>query len=76
MTAAKVSRLDINLNDAGFLRIKLPPRKIAAKQEQSVTGHQRMVTLPRSIDRGIDRRCPNVIVRRTTHETRGDVEVF
>jgi hypothetical protein len=33
MAAAKMGGIDVDLNDAGLVRIKLPPSKIAAQQE-------------------------------------------
>jgi hypothetical protein len=39
-TAAEVGRLDVDLNDASFFGVELPPREIAAQQKQGVAAHQ------------------------------------
>jgi hypothetical protein len=52
VTAAEVSRVDVDLHDSGAIGIELAPGEIAAEQQQRVARHQGVVTGRRHDDPG------------------------
>jgi hypothetical protein len=52
VTAAEVSRVDVDLHDSGVIGIELAPGEIAAEQQQRVARHQGVVTGRRPDDPG------------------------